>query len=481
MSLGQKAAKGTLWVMSGTYIIQIVNFLSNILLMRLLVPEQFGVLALSVFFLTLGQKLSGFGFNHALIHRRDKLQQAVPTHQFLHIASSLVVLLLIAVAFPIIKSQYDLQTAAILLVLGISNIVQSGGHTPRILMEKNLSFAPVVKVNVITTIASNVLGIFLALQGAGVWALAGRLVIADLAATCGYFLVSKNGFKMIFDKEMIRWYFKFGSYLWLAGMATLVTLKFDDFLVGTMISAEQLGYYTRAYALACLPTTMVAHIVAKVSFPLYSKLQQNREKLSEAFENTMRTILVLTLPLAVGLAILAEEFVLMLFGEKWLPMVRMMQLLLIYSSLRPMFDNTGELFTAIGKPKIAGVILLIQAGAVFVLCPAMIWYWQAPGAAIAVGLVMALGVFCAYYLLPRYVNISVKGLFAGPLISAAIGAGIVWLAVSLVYPETMVGRFFFKGIVFSAGFLAALFAIEGRRLVSDLKKLRKIFNSNENG
>lgn len=480
MSLGQKAAKGTLWVMSGTYIIQIVSFFSNILLMRILAPEQFGVLALAMFFLTFGQKLGGFGYNHALIHRRDELEKAVPTHQFLHIFTSLIVLLMIGIAFPFIKIHYDPLTAVVLLVLGFSNIVQSSGHTPRILMEKNLSFSSVIKVNVISSIASNIISIFLAISGAGIWALVGRQVLADLIATCGYFVTSKNGFKIIYNKGMIKWYFKFGSYLWLAGLATLITLRFDDFLVGTMISMEQLGYYARAYALACLPTTMVAHVIAKVAFPLYSKLQEDREKLSEAFSNTMRMIVVLTLPLAIGLAILAEEFVLLLFGQKWLPMVKMLQLLLIYSSLRPMFDNTGELFTAIGKPKIAGIILLIQAGAVLLLCPLMIWLWQASGAAIAVGLVMALGVFCAYYLLPQYVNISFVGLFAGPAVASVIGTALVWLVCTWVQPEAPISRFFLKGSVFGTGFAVALFAIQGRRLVLEIKKIVHLFKPNEN-
>ena len=467
MSLSGKAAKGTIWVAGGTYVVQIVNFLSKIVLMRLLAPEHFGILTLALFFLVLGQKLFAFGFNHALIHRQEDLDRAVPTHQFLHLVTSLLVMALIALCLPLIEGVYDRLTAVVLLVLGASNILQSLGHTPRILLEKELDFSPVMKVNVGATVVADLVAIGLAFFGAGIWALVVRQVIADGVAMGGYLWVSPRPFKIKIDREMIRWYFTFGAYLWLAGMATLITLKFDDFLVGTLVSAKELGYYAQAYAWACLPTTMVAHVVAKVAFPLYAKVQHDRRQLSEAFSGSMRFIVIVTLPLAVGLAILAPEFVHLLFGEKWMPMARMLQLLLIYASLRPAFDNTGELFTAVGKPKTAGVIQMIQAAAVLVFCPLLTWKWGAGGAAVAVGLVMALGVVLAYRQLPRYVTLSYKDIFAVPVASAAVGALMVAGFRTAVFIEGELARFLVTGGVFTFGFCLTCAVLDGRRMVRE--------------
>ena len=471
MSLGQKAVKGTIWVAGGTYVVQIINFAANIVLMWLLAPEHFGILALAMFFLTLGQKLGAFGFNHALIHKQDDLDRAVPAHQFLHLVTSFAVVILIVVFFPLISGWYDRLTATVLLFLSFSGVAQGIGHTPRILMEKELDFAPVMKVNIAATAVSAVVSLGMALAGAGVWTLVGRQLVADGVSAIGYFAVSGRKFRVRIDAEMFKWFYKFGAYLWVAGMATMVTLRFDDFLVGTMIDTETLGYYARAYWLACLPTVMIAHVVAKVAFPLYSKVQKDRERLSEAFSTAMRGIVLVTLPLSVGLAILAPEFVMIVFGEKWMSMVPLLQLLLIYASLRPVFDNTGELFTAVGKPKIAGMIILMQAVAVLLLCPVAIYLWKAGGAAVSVGLAMALGVVIAYRELPRYVNISFLRLFAAPAIAACAGACFVLVGQAAITIEGDLARFLFKGLLFLLGYVAVLGLIQGRRVIEDGRKL----------
>jgi len=479
MALGKKVAKGTLWVISGSYISQIVNFLSNIALMWLIAPDQFGIMALAVFFLTLAQKLCAFGFNHALIHKQNSLDRAIPTHQFLHLATSLIVLLLLFAAHPLIKG-YDSLTAAVVILLAFSNIAQSMGHTPRILMEKELDFAPVIKVNLLSVIAGNFLGILLALFGLGIWALAIRQLFAEIISTIGFFLFSKRKPKFIIDKEMIFWYFKFGAYLWLAGLATLVTLKFDDFLVGTMISSEELGYYARAYAFACLPTTMIAHLVSKVAFPLYSKLQEERDKLSDAFETATGGVLLFTLPAAVGLALLAPEFVMILFGDQWAPMAPLLQWLLIYASFRPLFDNTGELFTAIGKPKIAGLILMAQAGVVLVLCPLMVWKFSAAGAAISVGVAMGLGVLLAYIKLAQYVKISYMRVFLAPAIATGAGAIVTIWTEREIAVKSLFGLFFIKGFVFLAVFAAMIFLFRNYSVLDNGKRfIMLIRNSGE--
>ena len=471
MSLAGKAARGTLWVAGGTYLVQAVNFFTNILLMRLIAPENFGILALAMFFVVLGQKLGGFGYNHALIHRRDELDRALATHRFLHILTALAVLVL-AIAFtPLIRAGYDRFTSIALLVLCGSNLFQSLGHTPRLVMEKDLRFAPVMKVNVLTTVVSDLVGIVLALGGAGLGALLVRQVIADLLGAIGYARACKRSIRPRFDPAMIRWYLGFGAYLWVAGMATLITLKFDDFLVGTILSTEQLGYYARAYALACLPTTMIAHVVAKVAFPLYSRVQDDKDKLSEAFSSTMGGIIVLTLPLAVGMALLAPEFVVLLFGETWRPMIPLLRLLLIYASLRPAFDNTGELFTAIGRPKTAGLIQMAQAGVVLVLCPLLTWKWGAQGAAVCVGLAMGLGVILAYRLVPRYVTISFAKTFAAPLAACLVAVCAAWAGITAFPVAGLWAPLFLKGVIFFAAFAAVMALLRGRDFLQQGRQL----------
>lgn len=476
MSIAGRAAKGTAWVAGGTYINQLISFGANIALMRLLAPEHFGILALAVAILTFGQKLVSFGFNHALIHRPDEIERAIRAHQFLHLATSLALVGGYFLVRPFLESSTDPLTLAVLLVLACSSVITASGHTPRILMEKELAFSGVMKVNVATTALSNGVAIVWAWFRPGIEALVIRQVLADVVAAGGYYLVFRKPIYLIPDRKMLGWFMKFGAYLWVAGIATWVTLKFDDYLVGTMVSAEQLGFYARAYALATLPTMMIANVIAKVAFPVYSKLQADREKLSAAFSQAMGWIFTLTLPAAVGLALFAPELVEILFGPKWAPMVPLVRWLLIYASFRPLFDNTGELFTAIGKPKVSGLILLAQACVVAVLCPVLTGMFNAPGAAFAVGLAMVLGVVLAYRTLARYVTFSVKAKALAPAV--AVGVAVVATLLVGFFAESFgtVTRLALKGTLFVGVFGGVLFAIDGRKRIDELKLFFGLLN-----
>jgi O-antigen/teichoic acid export membrane protein len=477
MSLAGKAARGTFWVAGGAYATQLVNFGTNIVLMRLLAPEHFGVLALAMVFLTLAQKIFGFGFNHALIHRQDDLETAARVHQLLHLLTGAIVVGLIAAAAPLLKIRYEDLPAAVLLVLAVGALGQGLGHTSRIMLEKELRFGRVTRANLAGVFASDVTGIVLAIYGLGIWALIIRQLVAWLVPMIGYVLAAGRGVRIVWDWPLIRWYFRFGAFLWIGGIATLITLKFDDFLVGTLIDSTTLGYYARAYALATMPTVMVTHVIGRVAFPLYSKLQNDRDRLSDAFSATLRLILVFTLPLGVGLAILAPEFVRIVYGDKWNPMIVLIRLLLIYAVLRPIFDNTGELFTAVGKPKIAGTILAAQAIAVFLFCPVMTWNWGAEGAAVAVGLVLLTGVVLAYRTLPGYVNISFAETFLPPVFAALVGAGASWVVSVYAPMDSDVISFILKGSVFTLGFVLALAIVNGRKYLEDARRFKRAMSA----
>lgn len=479
MSLVRRAAGSTAWVAGTAYLNQIITFLANIALMRLIAPEAFGVLALAVFFCTFARKLVAFGFNHALIHRQEDLPTAGATHLSLHLATGVVVLTTAVLIRPLVAQHYDPLTAAVLIGVAVGAVFESAGFTPRILLEKEIDFRRLQIVNMAVNLSINVAAILLALFWSHVWVLALRLAGAQAASAIGYWFINpRPAFKRP-TWSMIKWYFRFGAPLWIGGLATFAVLQFDDYLVGTMISAKQLGYYARAYALAVLPTTMVTHIIARVAFPLYSKLQNDRERLSLAFGTVMRIIVLFSAPAAVGLAFCAPEFVGVIFGDTWRPMAHLVRLLLIYELLRPVFDDVGELFTAIGQPRKIGRIQVIQALSMLALVPLLVWLFAAAGAAIGVGLVMLIGVILAYRELQAHVTIDYWAIFAAPglLCLAALGFSALVLWQWPVAGE--VSRLLAKIGLFG-GFLLVLFAVfQGKQLLAQYRWLMRQWRGEE--
>ena len=383
MNLARRAAGGAAWVAGTTYLNQVITFLANVALMRLIAPEAFGVLALAVFFCTLARKITAFGFNYALIHRQDELDNAIGAHLALQIASAAIVLVAAIIAKPLVAAHYNTLTAAILIGVAVGAAFENIGTTPRVLLEKDVDFRRLQIVNTIINVGINGLAVLGALLWPNVWMLLVRLVGAQVAGAVGYWYLNPHPPLRRPTWSMLRWYTRFGAPLWLGGIATFAVLQFDDFLVGTLISAQDLGYYTRAYALAVLPTTMVTHIIARVAFPLYSKVQHDRARLSRVFGMVMRLIVLFSAPAAIGLAWCAPEFVGVVFGDKWRPMALLVRLLIAYELLRPIFDDVGELFAAVGRPKTIGRIQVAQAIAMIATATPAVYFFKAEGAAIA--------------------------------------------------------------------------------------------------
>ncbi|MCC6159968.1 MAG: oligosaccharide flippase family protein [Deltaproteobacteria bacterium] len=479
MSLGRRAVRQTLWVAGGTYLKTSINFLANILLMRLIAPDQFGILAMAMFFLTLARKLVGFGFNHALVHQQDDLHRHVPTHLWLNAGLGVFVAVAAAFARPLVASQYDAATADALLLLAVFGLLESIGHTPRLLLEKELKFDRLIRLDLVNTVASNLVGIACALSGWGWTALAAKQITAWAIQTAGTWRLHPTlpGWRPCLRSA--RWYWAFGLPMWSAGIATFISLQFDDFLVGSFSGNEALGYYGRAYALASFPTVMVTHIVGRVAFPLYARVQHDRDALSNAFARVVRVIITLTAPGVLWLAVCAPELVSVVFGPDWTGMIAILQLLVIYAFLRPVYDNCGELFTAVGQPKVASRILIAQAVAVLIACPPMTWAFGASGAAIAVGGALAVGVVRAYQIVPRYVNFSAIRAFGPATVAALAGVASAFAGARLLGDAGPIAVIAAKTLAFVAVYAAVLFAIEGRQLREDWREFRMSMSGGE--
>lgn len=479
MNLARKAAGAAFWVALATYLGQAISFFANIALMRLIAPEAFGVLSLAVFFCTLARKLVGFGFNHALIHKQGDLETAAGTHFALHLASAVAVLLSAFAVFPIVAHYYDRLTALVLVGVAIGAAFESASFTPRIMLEKQVEFRGLMLLNLGINFAINALAVLAAWLWPNVWVLAFRLAGSQALEAFGYWKLNARLRLARPTREMARWFLRFGSPLWVAGLATFAVLQFDDFLVGTLVDERTLGFYGRAYALAVLPTTMVGHIVARVAFPIYSQLQHDRSKLSDAFTLVMRLIILFSAPAGLGLAYCAPEFVGVVFGDTWRPMASLVRYLLLYEVLRPMFDDVGELFTAIGEPRKISRIQVIQAIAVVVLTPPLVYFFKAEGAAVSVGGVMLLGVLLAYRDLRPHVIFDFWGVLALPLALCLAAVGLSTLVLSAWRPADEVWRLIVKIVLFG-GFAALLIGlVQGRRLRDELRTIKERFGKRE--
>jgi O-antigen/teichoic acid export membrane protein len=337
-----------------------------------------------------------------------------------------------------------------------------------------MRFGRLVGVDLASIVLATATGVTLAALGFGLWALVANHATYSVVRAAGLWLAGVERTRPKFHADDARWLLRFGLPLWLGGLATAWVLKYDDLVVGSLRDKQTLGYYGRAYALALLPLGLVSGVLTRVSFPLYARLQADRVRLSEAFRIASGTTLRLVAPLAVGMAVVIPDVLVVMGWAQWEPMVPIFRWLLVYAMLRPLMDDAGSLFTAVGHPRLSGHTFLVLAAVLAGVCPLLTWRFGAEGAAASVGAVI-LGGLAVWYVryLPRFVDIAYRRMVVWPVASAAAAgaAGLAVAAWSGLEAGLGAGAAKLGGV--AAAYVAAMLALDGRQSLADLRTLRR--------
>lgn len=474
MNVANRALQSTIFVSISTYLTLGISFITSVVMARLLEPQHFGVVALGSFFLSLFGRIREFGFDYALVHRQDDLKKAYSAHFILQLCVALLTFVIILISSPFLARFYSTEVVFVLLILSSTVILKAASSTQRIALEKELLFKATAVIDIISLIISSSLGIAAAFLGWGLWSLVVSLVTNALFIFLGLWLVRPWKPELIFDKSMIKWFFKFGFFLFIGGITTFVLFQYNDFIIGTYLGAAVLGFYSRAFNFASLPTSLVTSVVSKVALPTYSKLQNDKEKLSQAFSLVLKNIIRISVPLSLLLFLTAHDFILFLIGEKWLPMVPIFQLLIIFSLFRPIFDDTGAFLTAIGKPYLITKYLITQALLLLVLSPILVSLYGVNGAAYALNIVMIVGVLIAYWYTSKEIKISFTKIFGSEIVVAGLTLVIYQIFVNFIELKNLdvLMRLITKGLVLGGTYLILLLLIEGKKIKEEFLFLK---------
>ncbi|MCL5004203.1 MAG: lipopolysaccharide biosynthesis protein [Patescibacteria group bacterium] len=474
MSTAQRALRGTLFVAANSYLSIFIAFVSGVILARLLNPADFGVYRLALFFADLFGRVSEFGLDKALIHKQDNLEVAYKTHFTLQVSLSILALVLALVFAPVIISRYSPLTFAFIVVISVGYVFQALGYTQRLSLEKNLLFSHTALVDIISLILSSAISVFMAFRGYGPLSLVVGYGANYVFSFCLFWLIHpwKVSFKeaFLFDTREIKWFLRFGSFLFIGGLTTFILYRYNDFILGTFLSAAALGFYSRAFNYAQIPTSLITSVVSKVALPTYSALQNDREKLSAAFSIVLKSIVRISFPLSLILYLVADDFTVFLLGPKWLPMVPIFRILLIYGVFRSIFDDLGELFTAVGKPNYVSFYLLVQALISLALVPILTHFYKAEGAATSLSLVLVFGVLVAYFLLYKTIKINTLSVFLPTTVVCfltMISFKFFLAHAPLTYPNLFVSLAV-KGLVFGFFYVIYMLVLDGRSFFNDL-------------
>lgn len=381
MSFKRQAAMSVFWVGVATVFTKALASLKTLILAKLLLPADFGLIQIA--FLAIGavQLFRELGFGSALIYRQDDLEEAADTAFWVILLSSIPLYLISYLAAqPLMRAfNRDLVTVVaavpVLRALALTMIISSIGQVPTILLAKDLNFRAKIVPEMVGSVAGTTVSIVLALLGWNVWSLVtGYLVETGLAAILIWF-ISPWRPRWRFDRRVALEMFGYGKNI--AGSQVLVFFitNIDDAFVSKLLGPAPLGQYGFAYKLSNLPATHITRLVGQVMFPAFSKVQHKLGALRDIYVRTTRYVSLISVPTALCIIAFAPEFINGVYGPTWAASIVPIQLLGIYGLIRSIAANMGSIFKAGGKPNwlvgIAAVRLTVMAA---LLYPATHYY-----------------------------------------------------------------------------------------------------------
>ncbi len=314
-----------------------LQFMISIVLARLLLPEEFGIIAMLGIFMVIAQAFMAGGFGSALIQKQDATHIDECSIFYFNIVVGCIAAGLLCLAAPWIAGFYNQPLLVPLArVISLNVIISAFGLIQTNLLTKKIDFKSQLKVSLIATGISAVIGITMAINGYGVWSLVVLSLCTTFFRTLLLWFFNTWRPSMMFSFASLRSMFAFGSRLQAADLLDAIFKNIYIVIIGKLFSPMELGFYARANRLQELPVASISTIVSRVIFPVFSSMQEDKNRLKRCTRKSLVMLMFFNAPLMVGLAIVARSLVVVLLTEKWLPCVPYLQLFCAVGILYPL-------------------------------------------------------------------------------------------------------------------------------------------------
>lgn len=357
MSLKKQAISGVKWNFVQQFSVQIINFIVQIILARLLMPEMFGLVAMVIVLISIGSALMDSGMTSSLIRTKNPDQIDYSTVFITNLIASFTIYALIFILAPKISIFYNQEILTdITRLLAFSFVIRAfvGVHITK--LTKEMNFKLQMRLQIPSVLVAGLIGIAMAYIGYGIWSLVWLNLIQALIFTIQTWLFIPWRPSFIFNKERFKYHFKFGYKLTIASLIDTLYNNLHKIVIGKFFSPAQVGYFTQAENMRLFPVDQISNVMSKVTYPLFSNIHTD-EKLREVYRITMKLVLFAVIPMMFFLIIIAEEGFLLIFGKDWLPAVPYFQILAIASIIRPISSYNLNILKVKGR---SGLLLKVE-------------------------------------------------------------------------------------------------------------------------
>ena len=366
----EKAIRGVSWTVLSYAVNRGLRTVATVVLARLLVPEDFGLVALALVTLALINVFTDLGLGGVLVIRPDLSKRAKGTVLTMMVGTGAIGAGLVAAASPLLADALgDSRVTGLVAVLSMTLVLNVFAWFYETLMQRELEFRRIFFGKASSTAAYVALAIPLAATGAGVWS----LVVAEVGAAivlCAAFLsLAPERIPFAWDGTCARDVLASGWGFLVQGGLGVISDTVDRLVVGRVLGATALGYYTMAYRIGDLPYQALGHPVAQVTFPSFARMKERGQDVGQAFLGAIRMVALVACPVGIILSACADPFVRVVFGDKWIPMIGVLAVFGIWSALRNLLNTTAWLLNSMGR---AGLLALVAGLMLVAFIPGVI-------------------------------------------------------------------------------------------------------------
>lgn len=336
-SLKNKTILGFFWSSSDFIANQSIKLIVQVILARLLAPKYFGIIGMITIFIAISQSIIDGGFSNALIREQHSSQEDYSTVFYFNFIMSLLLYFALFIMAPFISRFYsEPQLILVLRVISFVIIINSFSIIQRTLLIKRIDFKTQTKISIISSVISGLIAIMLAYFGFGVWSLVVQNVILQFSQSFLLSLYNKWCPSLLFNFDSFRRLFGFGWKLLASSLIDTFYKNIYYVIIGKLFSAIDLGYYTNAQRIREIISQSVTSSVQKVSYPVLSSIQGDSVRLKIGYQKIIKNSVYITFPIMIGLAAVAEPFIVVIFGENWINSIPYLQILCFAGMLFPL-------------------------------------------------------------------------------------------------------------------------------------------------
>lgn len=354
-NINNKMAKGAVWMLLFKILDKCIGAISTFVLVRLLLPEDFGLVAMSMAFLGMLSIMVGFSFDTALVQNQNATRAHYDTVWTFHVLFGLFLgTLLVIFAQPVAELYQEPRLEHLLYALALSCPIEWSGNIGVVAFRKELDFHKEFLFGAIKRLTVFFITLSLAYYLRNYWALALGTIIGKSIGTLISYIA--HPYRPRFCLSARHELMDFSKWTFANSMVGFIKTKASDFVIGKLAGSQALGVFTVANEIAGLVSSEVIAPINRVALPAYAKLTTDISELKETFLKVQSVIAICSLPAALGIMVTADLAVQTLLGEQWLATIAVIQIMALQGIGESMASNSGVVLLAIGKPKLLTIV-----------------------------------------------------------------------------------------------------------------------------